>query len=72
MTLEARLNFQRGVIENKLYQGTNYTAENAIDVYVLSRKRIGHREEQQQKALEQFVTKAVENELIDCINKMFK
>ena len=38
MTLQARLNLQRGVPENKLFPATDYTSDGSlIDQYILAR-----------------------------------
>ena len=40
MTIQARLNLQRGISENRLYPATNYTSDGSlIDEYVLAKVR---------------------------------
>lgn len=35
MTIEARFNLQSGVKENKMYEGTTYNIEDALDRYIV-------------------------------------
>lgn len=37
MTDQARFNLSRGIPENKMYSGTNYTPESDFDRYVLAK-----------------------------------
>ena len=40
MTIEARLNLQRGVPEGKIHKGRNYTNESPLDSYIIQKQKM--------------------------------
>ena len=75
MTIEARINLQNGVPENKAQEWTNYTVESLLDAFIVQKQKIKEtynqkkREEQQQKALEKYVSKMVNEKLQECLEQ---
>ena len=75
MNLAARMNLQRGIPENKMNDWTNYSAESPLDAYLVQRQQVKEsykqqrRGEQQQKALEEYINKLIEEKLGDCLGK---
>lgn len=79
MTIEARYNLQKGVPENKIYDGTNYTSNgSAVDNYILGRERIkkmiNAREDETKarKLLEKQVKEQVEKQVCPTIERTLK
>ena len=66
---------QNGVPENKAYEWTNYSIESVLDAYIVHKEKMKNswkeqrREEQQQKALEAYVAKMVDQNLEACLEK---
>ncbi len=78
MNIAARLNLQRGKVENRAFEQTNYSVEEPLDAYIVQKQRMKdnhdkqHKSEQQQEALEKYIGKTVDEKLSDCLNKTFK
>ena len=69
MTDSARINYQKGIPENKMYEWTDYTVQSFLDAWVVAhtenRRRIQERlrEKQQQEALKEYIKDDVKKEL---------
>ena len=74
MTEAARWNFQHGVPENKAYPWTDYTPEDDFDRWLVQRKTILDRAEQQllQKQLEEQAAAELEKVLNKELEKLLK
>ena len=76
MNLEARINLQKGIPENKMNEWTNYNIESPLDAYIVQKQQIRNkyyeqrREEQQQAALEEYVSKMLDDKLEESLEKI--
>ena len=75
MTFAARINLQKGIPENKSFDQTNYSVECPLDAYIYHKSRMKHemiqqhRKEQQDKALQEYLNKVVQDKLQECLDK---
>ena len=71
MTLEARINLQHGVPENRAHEWTNYTIESPLDAIIVQKtqNRNQLREQQQEIAFQEYINQMVEEKLQDCLEK---
>ena len=74
MNTVARYNLQKGIAENKGNNWTNYNIESSLDAYAVSksRQRQRDREVQQQKALEEYISKLLEQNVESSLEKALK
>ena len=71
MTIEARFNLQRGIPENKLYSGTNYTNESLLDSYLIQTQAILNRGKEE-TALEDYLKSKIEESLEEVLEDLLK
>ena len=77
MTIQALWNLQHGVPENKLYSGTNYTADSQLDKYVIARVKMRDSikliiDEKNQEEYENQVAKNIAKKIDVELSKLFK
>lgn len=68
MTLEARLNLQKGISENKAYSWTTYNSESLLDSYIIQRQAIKNKLTEEE-ALENYINDMIEKNLEECLDK---
>ena len=71
MTLEARINLQHGVPEDRTNEWTNYTIESPLDAMIVQKTKMRNqlREQQQETAFQEYINNLVEEKLQDCLEK---
>ncbi len=78
MNISARMNLQRGKVENRAFEQTNYSVEEPLDAYIVQRQKMKdnydkqHKSEQQQETFEKYISKMIDEKLSDCLDKTFK
>lgn len=71
MTIEARFNLQRGVPENKIHTGTNYTNESLLDSYIIQTQEIVNRAKEE-SSLEGYLKSIIEERLEEVLDDLLK
>ena len=72
MTIEARINYQKGKTENKNIEAYNYTIESDLDRFIVNREEAKRRilNQNQEAELESFIETTIEKTIDDLLSSL--